>query len=190
MDSGLVLPQPGDEAAEFTRGRRLQPRLQSGRIAGAQDCREAAYLLGRGLQPGRKTTQRCDEAAICKREAGRLACQAPRDAACRRDAGRGRSGWKAPAPSFRPALDDLVAALEADGAKLATQARRVVLTVLPARLDKAQISIELDLLRFNGSSSFRVGQGARSTRRRRRSKPARPYISRLISFSFVIWPSD
>ncbi len=48
----------------------------------------------------------------------------------------------------------------------------------------------VDLLQFSGSSSFRVGQGARSTRRRRRSKPARPYISRLMSFSFVIWPSD
>lgn len=82
LDSGLVLPQPSDEATEFTRGGRLQPRLQCGQIAGAQDCPEAAYLLGRRLQPGRKTTQRCDEAAIRGREVGRIACQAPRDAAC------------------------------------------------------------------------------------------------------------
>ena len=83
VDSGLVLPQPGDEATEFTRGGRLQPRLQCGRIAGAHDCLEAAYLLGRGLQPGRKSTQRCDEAAIRGRKAGRIAYQAPRDPACR-----------------------------------------------------------------------------------------------------------
>lgn len=63
VDSGLVLPQSSDEAAKFTRGGHLQLRLQRSRIAGAQDCAQAAYLLGCGLQPGRRTTQRRDEAA-------------------------------------------------------------------------------------------------------------------------------
>lgn len=113
--------------AAGSRARRIAPKPRT--------CSAAACSLG--ARPHSAAI-----AAIRGRKAGRIAYQAPRDSACRRDAGRGRSGWKVPAPSLRPALDDLVAALEADGAKLAIQARRVVLTVLPARLDKAQISIE------------------------------------------------
>lgn len=61
-DSGahgwLVLPEPGDEAAEICRGCSFQPGRQSGGIVLAQEVGEGAYILGGLLRLRRGAAER------------------------------------------------------------------------------------------------------------------------------------
>lgn len=139
---GLVLPKPGDEAAEIGRSSSLQPWRQPGGIALAQEVGEDMDILGGLLQLRRSDAERFGEGAILPRQRGRVACEPAGDAARRGDLGGRWSGRRTVPPSRAPAPDDIVAADEALSAQLAVKSGSAVLALLPARLDKGKMAVE------------------------------------------------
>jgi NYN domain len=87
----LVLPEPGDEAAEIGRGCGLKPRRQSCRISLAEEIGEGPHILD-GLPELRGSDAECvGEGTILRQQRRRIAGQPSGDAPCRGDSSGRRS---------------------------------------------------------------------------------------------------